>query len=887
MNSLNNKFKEDSLVPRFPRKLLRHFCNPNYLEGIEGDLQERYENRQERLSPVLNGLIYWSESFGFMRPLFWRDDLWDTKVGEIEMLKSHLKFAFRNIRKNLFFSTINIVGLAIGIAVVLFIFFYIQDEMGYDKFAENHNRIHRVVVEGQFSGNEFNMANVGGIVGPTMLKDFPEVETYTRFDDWGIFFVRHEDIAFKEYSIISADSNFFSFLSLPVVQGDPDHILTIPEGVAISETAARKYFGDENPVGKVLHFDERETYTVTGIFKDIPGNAHFNADFVVSHAGNDDVDIDGWTNCNYYTLILLSENATVQSLQEKLPLLMNTYGWPELEALGLDVKSLLASGVYWDFKLQPLKAVHFDIVHGTGLKPPTDIKYIYIFAAIALFILMIASINFINLSTAKSANRAKEVGIKKVVGSLRKDLILQFLTESVVLSLIALFLSMIFVILVKPVFFNILGHEFPISILDNIGLGLLLISIVVFTGILAGTFPAFILSRFKPVAVLKGEMRHAMRKGWMRSFLVVFQFTASITMIISTLVIFNQLKYMQNRNLGFDKEHVLIIDDPYILRDQAKIFKSELLKHPDILNGTLSGYLPVESYRNETGFWPDGDMNDPRVRPLERWLIDADYFETLSIQFLEGRNFSREFSTDSSAVIINKACQEYFGWENPLNHSIGRYETADAMSTFPIIGVVDNFHFSSLKNTIEPIVFFLRDHAGHLALKIKGDLPGVISYTEQTWKSMAPTQPFSYRFMDESYNREYHAELSMLKLFRSFAVLAIFIGCLGLFGLSAFSAEKKTKEIGIHKVHGASIPRLIYYLSKEFTMLVFVAIVIASPVTWLLMNTWLQGYAYRIDLGLGVFLLSGFLALAIALLTVSYHAVKASLLNPVKSLRYE
>jgi len=873
--------------PVSAKTFLYWFCSARHFEELEGDLLERFETRKLEYSKFINQFLFWIEVLGFLRPVFWKNNLFENALWGLTMFRMNLKFAIRNIYKNFFFSSMNISGLAIGIACVLLIFFYIQNELSYDKFNEKGDRIYRVLVDGQFSGNNFKEAESGGIVGPTMLKDFPEVETFVRLDEWGIYYVRYEDTSFKENTIISADSTFFDVFTVPVLVGNANDLLTNPTSVAISRRAAEKYFGEADPTGKPLNFDERETYYVSGVFENIPKNSHFEADFIISNASRKNIDQDGWTNNNYYTYVLLRQNASIKSLEAKMPGLMENYGWPEIRQFGLDVDKLLASGVYWNFLLQPLSDFHFNTEYRHSLKPTTDIKYIYIFGIIAIIILLIASINFVNLSTAKSAGRAKEVGIKKVIGSVRGELINQFLTESVVISLISLVIALFLVELLKPIFFEILGSSFEISYLDNLGFGIALVTLIIFVGIVAGSFPAFVLSKFLPVVVLRGNMQNAMKKGWFRSSLVVFQFSTSLVLIIGTLVVFNQLEYMHNKNLGYDKERLLIIDDPYILGDKSEIFKERMLQNPSVESATISGYLPVDSYRGNNGFWRDGDMNDPKIRPHQRWTIDYDYFSTLDIKIVEGRNFLKEFSTDKDAIIINRACKEYSEWNEAVGHSLMRGTGQNEFTSYTVIGVVEDFHFQSLRNEIEPIVFQLGKHDGYATFKISGNLPAVLEYAENLWKELEPSKPFSFQFMDEAYNKEYKNEESMLSIFKYFAFLAVSVGCLGLFGLSAFAAEKRTKEIGIRKVHGARILNLIYLLSREFAFLVVIAIVVASPIAYFVMDGWLEGYAYRTDLGAGSFILASAIALTISLLTVSYHAIKASLLNPVQSLKCE
>ena len=566
------------------------------------------------------------------------------------------------------------------------------------------------------------------------------------------------------------------------------------------------------------------------------------------------------------------------------------YIGPEiLMYLGKTMDEFRKSGGSGGFYLQPLTDIHLHSDLMGELEPNGDIKYVYIFSAIAAFILLIACINFMNLATARSAGRAKEVGIKKVLGSERTDLIKQFLTESIIMSLISTVLALIIIQILLPYFNSLAGKQLEISYLTNAQFLIGIVLLTVFIGVLAGSYPALFISAFKPVTVLKGKLRSGAKNGFLRSSMVVFQFCASIIMIIATTVVYNQLQYIQNKKVGFNKENVIILHDTYILDKQIETFKNEVVSNPNIISGTISGYLPVESSRNNNGTFRDNRTDDEKMTPMQSWSVDYDYIKTMGMQIIEGRNFSKDFGSDSGAVIINEATAKQFEWKDPIGKKLGQFTSSDGgITTYNVIGVVKDFHYESLRNTIGPVLLFLRPSTWGMAFRYKGaNTSEVISFIKEEWNKFSSGRALEYTFMDEDFNKMYNAEEKIGEIFSIFAFLAIFIGCLGLFGLAAFTAEQKTKEIGIRKVLGASVPGIIFMLSKEFAKLVLIAFVISIPISYYYMNMWLMDFQYRIDITAGIFFFAGLTALFIAMITVSYHAIKIATSNPSKSLRYE
>jgi len=533
--------------------------------------------------------------------------------------------------------------------------------------------------------------------------------------------------------------------------------------------------------------------------------------------------------------------------------------------------------------LQPLTAIHLHSGNVQGFEPNGDIKYVYILSSIALFVLIIACVNFMNLSTARSSGRAKEVGLRKVMGTYRIDLIKQFLTESTVLSFISLIVGILIVLAVLPAFNQLSGKGLAGKDLGN---GIMLggfAGIALLTGLLAGCYPAFVVSAFRPVTILRGRLKDSLKTGHLRSGLVIFQFIASILLIISTLVIFSQLRFIQNKKIGFNKEQVLVVNNTSPLKNQIQTFKNEMLKNPNITKATVSAYLPVPSSRLYSSVKAEGDTSDKPGPPITVFPVDHDYIDTLEMKIVEGRNFTQEYLTDSEAVVVNHAAVRHFSWDDPLEKTL-KFEG----KTYKVIGVVEDYHFESLRNQIKPVILYLGDSRGRISFRIKTEnIAGTIEALKRTWKEFLPDEPFDYFFFDDKFFSLYQAELMMGKIFGIFSGLAIFVASLGLFGLAAFTAEKKTKEIGIRKVLGATVPQILNMLTREFMLLVVISNLIAWPIGYYLMSKWLQGFAYRVSFGLGIFILAGFITVFISVLTISLQALKAATSNPVKALRYE
>jgi putative ABC transport system permease protein len=808
------------------------------------------------------------------------------------MLKNYIKIAFRNLWKSKGFSAINIIGLAIGLATCLLIMLFVLDELAYDRYNKKADRIYRVDSDIKFGGNHFIMATVTDPMGPTLKKDYPQVEQYVRFRSMGGLLIRKGSENVQENHVIYADSTLFDVFTLPMVDGDPQTALQEPNSLVITETTARKYFNTTQAVGKNFIVNNRDNYKITGVIKDVPAQSHFKYDFFVSMATLEESRHNNWLSNNFNTYILLKEGADPKKLEAQFDALVEKYVGPQvMQYMSINMDEFKKSGNYEKHYLTPLTSIHLYSDKEAELSPNSNIQYVYIFSAIAFFILLIACVNFMNLSTARSANRAREVGVRKVLGSLKTNLVKQFLTESILISSIALLLALILAWTMLPVFNHLAAKDIKLDLLRSPWLLPILLTMVLVTGLLAGSYPAFYLSSFKPIQVIKGKLAAGFKTSWLRSGLVVFQFAISIILIIATMVIYKQLNYIQSHKSGFNRDQVLVIHNSNPLGSKAKTFRDEVVKLSGVENATIADYLPTNGWRNDNPVFADPTLDQKKAVSMQTWDVDDQYIPTLGMQLAAGRNFSAEFPTDSTAIIINEAAAKLYGFSDPLGKNlyfIRDLNNPKNVSTLHIIGIVKDFNFSSLRQQVMPLSFLLGQNPGNIALRIRStDIHNLVTQIEKKYKAMAPGEPFSYTFMDEDFNNIYRAEQRMGVIAISFSTLAIIIACLGLFGLAAYAAEQRTKEIGIRKVLGATVSNITAMLSKDFLKLVIVAAIIAFPLAWWAMHNWLQDFAYRTDMSWWVFIMAGGLAALIAIVTVSFQTIKAAIMNPVKSLRTE
>lgn len=812
------------------------------------------------------------------------------------MLRNYLKIALRNLWKNKAFSAINIVGLSAGLAVCLMIVLYVKDELSYDRYNPNAENIYRVDADIFFNGTQFNSVQIPAPMAPAVKKDFPQVVEMVRFRNYGDIRVRKDNQNILDHHAVHADSTFFRVFPLSVVAGDPLTALNEPNSIVIDETTARKYFSGKpyDVVGKTMFINNRDNCKVTAVIKDMPAQSHFHWSFIRPMHDTWHDDQNDWLSNNYASYILVRPGTTQAALQRAVDATVDNYLIKQLyQVLHASADNMKKGGNHFRYHTMPLTDIHLHSNKTQEFEANGDISYVYIFSVIAILILLIACVNFMNLSTARSANRAKEVGIRKVAGSLRSHLVIQFLTESVLVSFFSLLMALAIAALLLPLFNQLAGKQMSFFTLLSSWMLPVLILLIIIVGCIAGSYPAFYLSSFQPVQVLKGHVAKGFKSSWLRSGLVVFQFFISITLIIGTIVIYNQLNHIRSRQLGYDRSQVLVIHGTGALDKGLKTFREDMLKISGVQNAAIAGSLPTESGFDENGWFREATLDAKQVTIMTGFYADQNYIPTMGMQMAAGRNFSLDFLTDSTAIIINETAAKLLNLKDPLNQNLYRpYGTGPDGKMlgrpYHIIGVVKDFNFSTMHNKVGPLVMELSENWGKLVLRINTkNIPALISQVENKWRVMAPAQPFSYSFMDADFNKTYDADQRTGKLFISFALFAIFIACLGLFGLVTYAAEQRVKEIGVRKVLGASIGGIVMMLSKDFVKLVVIASIIAFPVAWFMMNKWLQGFAYRVDLSWWVFVLAAGIALIIAMVTVSLQAVKAALANPVKSLRTE
>ena len=800
------------------------------------------------------------------------------------MFKNYFVTALRNLLKKKSFSLINVVGLAIGLSISILMLLFVLNEVTYDRFNENSENIHRIAINLDAQGRKLSIPSVPGPMGPEMMAQFPEVLQVGRLRVTGGGIVSYEDKVFEESRVYYADPGIFEIFSIDAVRGDPESFLEVPNSLVLTEETAEKYFGKEEPLGKILKWDNEDSFTVTGVVKKMPENSHFkfNMLFSLSSLKGGFDDPNSWMGFNFNTYIELQEGVSLEGLDEKYQSFLMSKLPPMIKQLDVKIELFL----------QPLRSIHLHSRLEGELEAGGNIGYIWIMGTIALFLLLIACINFMNLSTAQSAHRAKEVGMRKVLGAQRKKLIFQFLGESMLLSFVSLIIALILIQALLPVFNQIIQKALVFNPLQHwwMILGLLLITCLV--GLISGGYPAFFLSAFKPIDVFQSRFKAGRGSRFFRNGLVTFQYVISIALICSTLIVSSQLRFVKKYDLGYDKDQVMVLYLSGQQRNQAETFKSEVERLPGVVRAARSSTIPGFG-SSETYFAFEGyNQGEPKVMPFVE--ADEDYLDTLGMEIAAGRNFSKEFPGDKNTVILNETLVKQLGWEDPIGKQVRMTDVEEGQEQkfievpYTVIGVVRDFHFESLRAPIRGHIIKMPGDAGRLAVKIRPEnMTETIRGIKKIWERMNPAYPFDYSFMDDSFDRMYRTDLRLGKIFLYFSLITIFVACLGLFGLASFTAEQRTKEIGIRKVLGASVSNVVLLLSKEFTKWVILANLVAWPVAYFVMNDWLQNFAYRIRLGVWVFVLSGVIALGIALLSVSSKALKAATADPVTSLRYE
>ncbi len=799
------------------------------------------------------------------------------------MLHNYLKIALRNLQKHPFYTSINVLGLAVGMACALLITVYIVQELSYDRFHEKADRIHRLATHVKIGETEFTGAAVSAAVAQTLLDEVPEVEMAVRMTQRDNILFRRDDIVLKEDKVLAADPDFFRMFSFTLAQGDPATVLQEPSSVVMTQEAARRYFGNKAPLGGQITINDK-IYALTGIMNPVPKNSHMQFEIVYSYLSEPDSKNEGWGEINAATYFLMHEQTRVAAVDEQLtPLLKKYFGEYELfQELGYTVEIFS----------QPMTDIHLHSHLRGEFEPNADIKYLYIFGAIALFILLIACVNFMNLATARSTDRAREVGIRKTMGSDRGRLVRQFLGESLMMSLFSTFLALGLAELLRIPFNWIAETQIQLPLLTYWFLpGVLFLGIL--TGLLAGSYPALYLTRFRPAQVLRGRLAGGAKNTLLRNSLVVFQFVISIALIVCTLLVYEQLSFVRNKELGFDKENLLVLNNGGALGKSAEAFTHTLRGLSEVKNLSFTNVSPMAGY-DGTIFIPAvaddslGGMTfrDDEAQVLNNLMVSYDYLPTMGIKLKEGRNFSREIAADSAnyAIILNEQAVRALGLQNPLGSQVMVASEYEAI----VVGVVEDFHYESLHSQVEPLVLTLSDRQDYLEISIASDdLPQTIVRIDELWRAHTGGLPLDYSFLDEDFDALFRADQRVGMIFGGFTSLAILIACLGLLALAAFMAEQRTKEIGVRKVMGASVRHIVLLLTKDFTRLVLIAFVVAVPLAYFAVQQWLKDFAYRIDIGMVSFIVSGVLALLVAWLTVSWQSYKAAVADPVKSLRSE
>jgi putative ABC transport system permease protein len=816
------------------------------------------------------------------------------------MISNYFKIAVRNIFKDKFYSFINILGLSIGITSCLLILLYITEELSFDKFHTDADRIYRVVVKARLGENEL-LEFVG--TPPPMCEGFrnaiPEVEAIARLAPLAML-INHEGRFYNEDHLMYADSTFFDVFDYQLLQGNRKGSLTEPYSIVLTEEMAIKYFGTKalengSVLGSMIKSRD-DVFKITGIMENIPQNSHLRFDMLVSMSSFAEAQSPIWLKMNFLTYLKLREGVTPEDIDEKVTdIIIEKVGPQAVAYVKLPVELFqdrTAVKKTFQFIFQPISSIHLHSNMRGEIGTPGNLSYIYIFSAIAAFIIIIACINFMNLATARSSKRAMEIGVRKTLGSSKRKLVSQFMIESMLFTIIAMVIALGLTEAFRVPFSNISGKPVSLNVFEDPWILLLICSLTLIIGLLAGSYPSFYLTKYKPVDVMKGSLRSGMKSSWIRSFLVVFQFVISIGLIICTSLVYKQMTFINKKNLGFNKENVIIISNGYDLGNNMEVFKEEVMNLPEVQSASYTYSVPSEIF-SSTLTKAEGDLEVDHQVFTNR--ADYEFLETMGMQLAAGRNFSRDFPSDSSSVLVNEAAVKVLGWsEGGVDNALGKYiemmhgDVGSVRAKYKVIGVISDFNFESLKSEIRPVIVFLFRRAYRIAVKVNSDnIPATLNNLEAKWKSLTSDAPFEYSFLDQSFEKLYQAEQKLGQLFFIFTSMAIFIACLGLIGLAAYTAEQRTKEIGIRKIMGASVPHLFSMLNMEFIKLVVIALVISSPLAWYFMKAWLGSFVYKTEISVWPFLLAGFIAVFIAVITVGYQSIKAATANPVNSLRSE
>ena len=877
--------------PKLAQRLLLSFLREDLSDEVLGDLEEKFYKTSNRTSLFKAKLNYWQEVVNYARP-FAIKKLSQPSSYTFAMYQNYFKIGWRNLSRQKMYSSIKIGGFALGIATCLLIALFIRDESSYDRHYANTERIFRVIKSIDYGEGLERGVWFESPFANALKNDFPEVEKSGRLNASELFGAGGNEIrradqmeSYYEEGFVYMDQELLEILELPMLYGSREHALAEPNSIVISKSKADKYFPNEDPVGKlmVLNNDAGSTYKIGGVMEDFPSNSHLRYDFLITLTDREfwKGEKDFWWATNYPTYVLLRPNADPRDFEKKIVSVVKKYNLPEWNKRGMVAAEKIASSI--KFELQPISDIHLKSDGINDIAARSSIRYVWLFGAIATFILLIAAINFINLSTAKSANRAKEVGLRKVVGSVRSNLVKQFLTESLLFSLVSFVVGIAMTLFLLPYFNTLAGKSIEFPWAEWQIFPILLAGLIV-VGIVAGLYPSFYLSSFQPIQVLKGHLSKGSKSSSLRSTLVVFQFATSIVLIVGTIVIYRQMNYMLDKKVGFDKDQVLLIQGTNSLKNQAETFKNEMLALSDVQSVSYADYLPIQgSKRNGNGFWKEGEVKTEEAVGGQLWRVDYDYVKTMGMKIVEGRDFSVKVASDANAVLINqKMAKRLF-----QGSAVGKKIT-NGNEPQTIIGIVEDFHFETMKEEIAPLCMAIGYNSNIASVRVTGsDMSNLIKSIETTWKKFLPHQPIRYTFLDDRFELMYKDVQRMGRILITFSALAIIVACLGLFALSAFMVEQRGKEISIRLVLGASVKSIFQLLTQNFVKLILVSFVIAAPIAWYLMDKWLQDYQYKTDLTWEVFVIAGGLSVAIALLTISYQAIRAALVSPVNNLRTE
>ncbi len=810
------------------------------------------------------------------------------------MFRNYLAVAFRSLWKNKATTFINVICLSIGIATSILIFIFVYNELSYDSFHSRADRIYRVAVKGKFAGNEFDQAITAQPMAAALLNDYPEIENVVRMRKYGDWLVTYEDKKYHEENFAFADSTFFEIFDFKLLLGDPHTVLDQPRSVVLSESTAKKYFGDENPLGKMIKLERDTVLTkVTGVMEDVPPNSHIHFDMVGSLQTYARPEQEFWLSHSFYTYILLKPGITREQIEPKLNDIISKYVGPTIEqVIGITLEDVSKQGDFFGYHLQPLRSIHLNSDLDYEYEPNGNKTLVYVFIVVAILILVVACINFMNLATARSALRAREVGIRKLFGGHRSMIILQFLTESVWLTTLAFLLALVLVLLIFPVFRNIIQMQVSLDFLHHWSVIPVILVFILVTGILAGSYPAFFLASFRPVRVLKGSLSRGARSGKLRSVLVVLQLAVSVFILVGTFITFGQLRYLTHKDPGFAKENVLVIRRSDVLRDQIESFKQELRKNPDVIQVTHSNTIPGRNFSNNV-INVEGEGTNVTRMTWQAWVCD-EFAETFDLKMKEGRFFSRDNPTDSFAVVINERAIKTLGLEEPvIGKRLMQPRGPQQYEYYTIIGVMKDFNFQSMRNDIAPLRlnFIPGNWEGYIPVRIApGKKQEAVDFIRKTWESFNQEYPFDYFWMDDDFNRLYQTESRTSNVFVAFAVISLIIAALGLLGLISYTAVQRTREIGIRKAMGSSSGLVVMMFFRETALLVLLGTLLATPI-YFAITSWLQNFAFHIPFSLlifvGLILGAGILTLLLSFLAVGGIAMKASHNNPAESLRYE